>query len=101
MFGGYTIDNANEVYPKIFPLFDFGLVERQQYFTLSENHIFSPALLNSFRFSFSRSHVVDSTPSPSNPTKLIGPHYSCVTGFAMCGINITPIANFSDPPAAR
>ncbi|MGC2418228.1 MAG: TonB-dependent receptor [Candidatus Acidiferrales bacterium] len=96
LFGVYTIDNANEVYPKIFPQFDFGLVERQQYFTLAENHIFSPVLLNSSHFSYSRSHVVDATPSSSNPTKLIGPDYSCVTGLPMCGINITSIANFSD-----
>ena len=96
LFGVYTIDNANEIYPKIFPEFDFGLVERQQYFTLAENHIFSPALLNSFHFSYSRSHIVDSTPSPSNPTRLIGPQFSCVTGVPMCGINISPVANFSD-----
>lgn len=96
LFGVYTVDNANEIYPKVFPQFDFGLVERQQYFTLAENHIFSPALLNSVHFSFSRSHVNDSTPSPSNPTRLIGAQYSCVTGVPMCGMNITSIANFSD-----
>ena len=56
--------------PRYFPQFDFGLVERQQYVTLAENHIFSPALLNSFHFSYSRSHVVDSTPSSSNPDEI-------------------------------
>lgn len=97
-FVRYTLDDANESYPKIFPQFDFGLVERQQYATFSESHIFSGALLNSVRFSFSRSHVLDQTPSASNPFtgSLTGPQYSCVTGLPICPINITPIANFSD-----
>ncbi len=97
-FVRYTIDDANESYPKIFPQFDFGLVERQQYVTISENHIFTPILLNSARFSFSRSNVLDATPSSSNPftSSVSGQQYSCVTGEPICPMNITPIANFSD-----
>ncbi|MDP9052387.1 MAG: carboxypeptidase-like regulatory domain-containing protein, partial [Acidobacteriota bacterium] len=45
LFGRYTYDNTNEVYPKLFPIYDFGLVERQQYVTLAEDHILTPALL--------------------------------------------------------
>ena len=67
LFGRYTFDNTNEIYPRIFPIFDTGLIEKQQYVTFGENHIFSSALLNSGRFSYSRSHVVDDTPSASNP----------------------------------
>ncbi len=98
LFGRYTLDNTNETYPKIFPLFDYGFVERQQYLTLAENHIFSPALLNLGRISVSRSRVVDATPSSSNPftSSVTGPNYSCVTGEPICPINISSIANFSD-----
>jgi len=102
VFGRYTYDNTNETYPKIFPIFDFGLIERQQYLTLAENHIFSPALLNSGRFSYSRSHVLDATPSPSNPStsSVTGPHYSCITGRTICPFNISSIANFSGSTAS-
>jgi hypothetical protein len=101
LFGRYTYDNTNETYPKVFPIFDFGLIERQQYLTLAENHIFSPVLLNSARFSYSRSHVVEATPSPSNPSTsmLTGPLYSCITGQPICPFNISTIANFSDASA--
>jgi hypothetical protein len=97
VFGRYTFNDTNEVYPRIFPTFDSGLLERQQYLTLSENHIFSPTLLNSARISFSRSNVLASTPSSSNAYgPLSGPQYSCVTGQSICPINISSIANFSD-----
>lgn len=97
LFGRYTFNDTNEVYPRIFPTFDSGLVEKQQYLTVSENHIFSPTLLNSGRISFSRSAILDSTPSTSNPYgALSGPQYSCVTGQSICPINISSIANFSD-----
>jgi Carboxypeptidase regulatory-like domain/TonB dependent receptor len=102
VFGRYTYDNTNETYPKLYPIFDFGLVERQQYLTLAENHIFSPALLNSARFSYSRSHVLDQTPSASNPatSMLTGPQYSCITGRTICPFNISSIANFSGSTAS-
>ena len=98
IFGRYTFDNTNETYPRIFPIFDSGLQERQQYLTLSENHIFSPTLLNSGQISYSRSAVLDSTPSASNPNtkSLTGPAVSCNTGYSICPINISSIANFSD-----
>jgi hypothetical protein len=102
LFGRYTYDDANETYPKIFPPFDFGLVERQQYFTLSESHVFTPTVLNSAALSFSRSRVLDSTPSKGNPTTamLSGPQFACVTGQPICPFNISAIANFSDSTAA-
>jgi hypothetical protein len=98
IFGRYTFDNTNETYPRIFPTFDSGLQERQQYLTLSENHIFSPTLLNAGQISYSRSAVLDSTPSASNPntSSLNGPGVSCNTGYSICPINISSIANFSD-----
>jgi hypothetical protein len=63
-FGRYTIDDTRltdpyasltssdtgDAYPQYYSIG----VSRNQYFTLGENHIFSPNLLNSFRLSFSR-----------------------------------------------
>jgi hypothetical protein len=102
VFGRYTYDNTNETYPKLYPIFDFGLIERQQYLTLAENHTFSPVLLNSGRFSYSRSRVLDQTPSSSNPatSMLTGPQYSCITGRTICPFNISSIANFSGSTAS-
>ena len=102
LFGRYTYDNTNETYPKLYPVFDAGLIERQQYLTLAENHIFSPALLNSARFSYSRSHVLDATPSSSNPSTstVTGPQYSCITGRTICPFNVSGIANFSGSSAS-
>lgn len=102
LFGRYTYDNTNETYPKLYPLFDSGLIERQQYLTLAENHIFSPALLNSARFSYSRSRVLDQTPSSSNPSTsaVTGPQYSCITGRTICPFNVSGIANFSGSSAS-
>ena len=101
-FVRYTFDNTNETYPKIFPIFDFGLKETQQYTTIAENHIFTPTLLNSGRFSYSRSLVNDSTPSASNPSNalLTSAPYSCITGQPICPFNISGIANFSDASAS-
>jgi hypothetical protein len=100
-FARYTFDRTTELIPRIFQIFDTGLYEKQQYFTLGENHVFSPTLLNSARFSFSRSHITDGTPSSSNPytSMLTGPQYSCVTGQPICSFNVTSIANFSDTGA--
>jgi hypothetical protein len=102
LFGRYTFDNTNETYPKLYPIFDSGLIEKQQYVTLAENHIFSTALLNSARFSYSRSHVLDATPSSSNPSTsmLTGPQYSCITGQTICPFNVSSIANFSGSSAS-
>ena len=98
LFGRYTFDDTNEIYPKLFPLFDFGLIESQQYVTLAENHMFSGTLLNSARFSYSRSHVVAYTPSTSNPFSQSDHRAAGLLrrGDPICPINISSIANFSD-----
>ena len=55
IFGRYTIDDAARFEPLPFPGFDRESVTRFQYVTLEETHIFSPTLLNTFRFAFNRS----------------------------------------------
>ena len=77
LFARYTVDNAvvnttaNPTSSSVY--FLSGDVSQQnnrnQYITLSENHIFSPTVLNTARLSFSRTHPttvgVDATPGPS------------------------------------
>ncbi len=68
LFGRYTIEQAYEVVPGPgndssnavpygYKQFKDTWTSRNQYVTLSENHIFSPTLLNSARLSFSRTNV--------------------------------------------
>jgi hypothetical protein len=56
-FARYTIDNAvaNQTQGD-YSYFRFLAPARNQWITLAENHIFSPTVLNTVRFSFSRTH---------------------------------------------
>jgi outer membrane receptor protein involved in Fe transport len=74
-FGRYTVDDS---------YFQFGLgyqpfiqlqPTRGQFVSFSENHIFSPALLNTARFSFSRTATTINSPSnfgPNYPSLFLG-----------------------------
>jgi hypothetical protein len=65
LFARYTIDQAAETVPGPgfgatpygYKEFNDSWVSRDQYITVSENHIFSPTLLNTIRLSFSRTNV--------------------------------------------
>ena len=50
----YTIDDGNSIIPQVDPLFGSALALRAQVASLEETHIFSPRLLNSARFGYSR-----------------------------------------------
>jgi hypothetical protein len=54
MFVRYTIDDTNRTRPTNFPDFSESPGSRGQFITLAENHTLSPAVLNTFRFSYSR-----------------------------------------------
>jgi hypothetical protein len=83
LFARYTFSNTNETDPLAYPQFKTIRFSRSSFATLSEDHVFSPALLNTFRTSFSRTHPVN--PSPSG---IIGPQYSFVPGMEIGAINI-------------
>jgi hypothetical protein len=86
MFVRYTIDNASETVPGPgfgatpygFKEFNDSWTSRDQYITVSENHIFSPTLLNSARLSFSRTNV---------PTNYI--NGTSATGVSTAGANVS------------
>ena len=88
LFGRYTIDDSQQVRPITYPGFDNAWTQRSQYLTLSESHIFSPTILNSARFSYSRSNVyqVAQTPGYTGPT--------CATGaLTVCGLAGNPVSS--------
>ena len=84
LFGRYTIDNTEQVRPSQFPQFKEFRLSRSQYATLSENHIFSATLLNTARFSYSR------TKTWTDPSSGIsGSQFSFVPGQEIGSISIT------------
>ena len=87
MFARYTFNNTTETDPLNFPQFRTDRFSRSSFATLSEDHVFSPALLSTFRLSFSRTHPVN--PSPSG---IIGPQYSFVPGMEIGSLNIGGVA---------
>ncbi len=84
-FTRYTIDNAAEIFTASWVPFTTQQASRNQYLTLSENHIFSPTLLNTARFSLSRTDVPQTDP----PSGLTGQYYSMIQGLEMGGLTIT------------
>jgi outer membrane receptor protein involved in Fe transport len=74
IFARYTIDDTIQNYPipaSPYPQTFLIVNSRSQYGTLAENHIFSPALLSTARFSYSRT-----SPILNQSTTLTGPQYT-------------------------
>ncbi len=109
LFARYTIEDSDVLLPGPgfgasvygFKEFQTGASSRSQFITLSENHIFSPTLLNSARISFSRTNI------PSYPVvnpsqtgqQVIGPDVSFANGqpigLIVIGSNGTGSSNFT------
>jgi outer membrane receptor protein involved in Fe transport len=112
VFGRYTIDDAFQTVPSpsgfsadngvAFPIVRQQATSRNQFVTLSENHIFSPALLNTGRLSYSRTKLDAINVLQQN---LSGPQYSFLTGEPVGTINVTGLSanglsGSYGPPAA-
>ncbi|MFQ5777087.1 MAG: carboxypeptidase regulatory-like domain-containing protein [Terriglobia bacterium] len=69
LFARYTFDDAEVLRPLAFPQFAVDDDSRNQYLTIEEQRIFSPNLLNTFRFGFNRSRfrVLDVERTPIDP----------------------------------
>ena len=85
LFARFTIDNSSETAPTAYPQFTTLVQSRNQFWTLSENHIFSPTLLNTARFSFSRTNIPQTDPTSG----LNGANYSFEPGLDIGGVTIT------------
>ena len=89
VFGRFTIDDTAVTLPLAFPQFKVSNISRSAYATLSGDHVFSPTLLNTARFSYSRTRIGALSPSGIN-----GPQLSFVPGREIGDINIAGISAF-------
>ena len=89
-FVRYTIDDTQLTQPLAYPQFLTIRASRFQYATLSESHIFSPSVLNSARFSFSRTNA-----PLASPSGIIGPGFSLVQGQEIGSIGIGGITTLA------
>jgi hypothetical protein len=62
-FGRYTFDDATRNLPTEFPILGVAFSSRNQYLTLEDTHIINPSLVNTARFSFTRTRII----AGSNP----------------------------------
>lgn len=102
LFGRYTVDNDNTGLPESYPGFQTHPRSRGQWGTIAENHIFSPTLLNTATFGYSRSdlHLGGEIYYNGNPYTFgtTGPPYDTGSnGFIMGSIAITGVATNSTP----
>ena len=88
-FARYTGDSDTQILPFTFPQFKDSRLSRSQYVTASEDHVFSPTVLNSARMSFSRTNLGGFTTSG-----ISGPGLSFVPGQEFGNLNIGGVANF-------
>ncbi len=85
-FGRYTTDRSNQnntsggTGPQAWRQFRQGVVGTNQFVTLSESHIFSPSLLNTTRFSFSRTEDTVNNIFTEGVASLTGPGLSFFPG---------------------
>ena len=100
LFARFTIDDAQQTIGQPFPQFKDFRNSRFQFITLSENHFISPRLLNTARFSFSRTFV-----NAASPSGLSGPQFSAVPGqeapnFTIGGVSTWGAAS-TDPSVSK
>ncbi|MBV8843161.1 MAG: TonB-dependent receptor, partial [Bryobacterales bacterium] len=94
VFVRYVSDVANAVFPTPIPLWPVNDHNHNQFSTIQERHIFSPTLLNSFSFSFSRPLETETEPYIA-PGNILQPFPTrqdvaiAVTGLTGLGANIT------------
>jgi hypothetical protein len=80
-FGRYTIDNAFQNQTQgDYSYFRYVVPARNQWITLAENHIFSPTVINTARFSFSRTFRTTNLANVGLPNGGLGP--TIVPGFS-------------------
>lgn len=94
-FARYTLDDTTQVRPLGFPGFITDRYSKNQYVTVSETHVFSPNVLNTFRVSSSATKL-----NVTSPTDIQGPQYDFVTGKGLGVINISGIGEFGPRPSA-
>jgi hypothetical protein len=59
LFGRYTFNDAAGILPTDFPIMSEVFSSRHQFLTLEDTHIINPTLVNTARFSFSRTYLAE------------------------------------------
>ena len=95
-FVRYTVDDALQTQAGSYAPFTIVFASRNQYLTLSENHVFSSSLLNTARVSFSRTNLVQVDP----PSGLSGPQYSFNAGDDFGTLAIGGVTSFASVGSA-
>jgi hypothetical protein len=93
-YARYSIDDTEQINPLSYEVYNQIRQSRSQSGTLSENHIISPTLLNTARFSYSRTN-----PAVLSNQDLIAPEYSYLPGTPMGTLAITGITSVT--PASK
>jgi len=99
-FARYTIDDSHFDYGLSYPPFTQDQPTRAQFLTFAENHIFSSSLLNTARFSFSRTATVVSSPDafgPYNINILPGQTVDGMGTFSISGITTSSFGSGFGP----
>ena len=90
-FARYVYDKGTQVAPGPIPLWPTNDVSANHYFTMSERHVFSASLINSFSAMFTRPNTAESQPNTYAPLQLTFPGRQDVTisttGLAALGAN--------------
>ena len=86
MFFRYTITDGEKIEAQGFPGFTNAGNTRNQFATFSQTHVFSPTMLNLFRFSWSHPDLVIVSPPPELVTR---PEYQFLPGQAMGSLGVT------------
>jgi hypothetical protein len=60
-FGRFTFDDAARVLPTNYPILVDAFSSRNQYLTLEDTHVITPTLVNTARFSLSRTRITESS----------------------------------------
>ena len=90
MFGRYTITDTEQTIPRNpYPGFPQLGTSRSQFATVSETHIFSPALLNTFQFSYSLTGR-----GAFSPSGISGPQFSFMPGEEIGNISIGGVSGY-------
>jgi hypothetical protein len=87
LFGRFTVQDSAITFTNNFPGIVNAQASRGSYSTLSETHIFSPSVVNTARFSYSRSPVHQDSPFPYT-----GPQYALIPGQPYGEVTIGGVA---------
>ncbi|MEQ1947696.1 MAG: TonB-dependent receptor [Bryobacteraceae bacterium] len=90
IFGRYTVDDGAQTLALAYPQLSSIGHTLNQYLTVAENHIFSPTVLNTLRFSYSRTEINNESPSG-----VIGPTLSLVAGQEIGSVAIGGVTTFA------